>query len=119
VEIVVKQKAEENRQIAKRFNSQYDRTYMAPKHKRMLNKSLADLKKSKADLLEKLGDGNLARSALDRNVNTFTPYKLHLLQIAKKNLDVAKIGNKMKSNVLRKSINRQASAPTISTVLGP
>lgn len=60
MEIVVKQKAEENRQIAKRLNSQYDRTYMAPNHKRELNKSLVDLKKSRADLLEKLGDGDLA-----------------------------------------------------------
>lgn len=105
VEKAVQKQASEAKNTAKRFKKQYDRSYMAPKHRMTLSKSLEQLKEAKPN--------ELSRQALSRRANTFTPYKLHLLNLAEKKVDVAKIGNITRSNVLRRKLSRQSSAPAI------
>lgn len=83
---------------------------MSSKHKKELSKSLNALAKGR----QTPESENLTNIALDRSANTFTPYKLHLIELAKKKMDLTKMGNSTRSAVLRHSTSRQSSTASLA-----
>jgi hypothetical protein len=107
---MARQKAQADKNLARHFSKQYDRSFMASKTKKALSKSLNALAKGR----QTPETEDLTSIALDRSANTFTPYKLRLIDKAKKKMDLTKLGNSTRSAVLRHSTSRHSSTASLA-----